>query len=156
MDLPPRLELKNISKSYQEGGKQFTILNRLQGHFIAGKMTAIIGRSGSGKTTLLNLISGIDAPSHGEVLMEGVSLTGKNEHQRTLYRRQNIGFIFQFFNLIPTLTVDENILFPLELNGLLNPENRQWANNLIEQVGLKGRETTFPDRLSPFKPHLFY
>jgi putative ABC transport system ATP-binding protein len=148
MDMPPQLELINIAKSYQEGGREFTILNRLMATFPTGKITAIIGRSGSGKTTLLNLISGIDEPDHGEVLIKGLAITKQNEQERTLFRRRHIGFIFQFFNLIPTLTVAENILFPLELNRILDRENREWAKQLIQQVGLTGREQAFPDRLS--------
>ncbi|MBF0456117.1 MAG: ABC transporter ATP-binding protein [Magnetococcales bacterium] len=148
MDLPPLLELRNISKSYQEADRKVAILDNLQATFAAGKMAAIIGRSGSGKTTLLNLISGIDEPCSGEVRVKGVSLTGQTEEKRTLFRRRHIGFIFQFFNLIPTLTVEENILFPLELNQMLSPPNRAWASQLIQQVGLAGREESFPDRLS--------
>jgi putative ABC transport system ATP-binding protein len=148
MKNPPHLELINIGKSYHEGGKELSIVKQLQATFPAGKITAIIGRSGSGKTTLLNLISGIDEPSHGEILLQGISISKQTEQARTLFRRRHIGFIFQFFNLIPTLTVSENILFPLELNGMLDGKNRGWAEELMQKVGLGGRENSFPDRLS--------
>jgi putative ABC transport system ATP-binding protein len=118
-------------------------LNAAQGEFIA-----ILGKSGSGKTTLLNLISGIDRVDCGAVFLGNQRLTGMNESQRTLFRRQSIGFIFQFFNLIPTLNVWENILLPLELNGQVNQAGLERARLLLVEVGLNGREKTFPDRLS--------
>lgn len=145
---PPRLEIINIGKSYLEGEQSFAILKDINAIFLAGKITAIIGRSGSGKTTLLNLISGIDEPCHGQILLDGLLITQQSEQQRTLLRRKHIGFIFQFFNLIPTLSVAENIIFPLELNGKLDQANLDWAKKLITQVGLGGRENSFPDRLS--------
>lgn len=97
---------------------------------------------------MLNLISGIDRVDCGEVFVGGMRLTGMNETERTLFRRKNIGFIFQFFNLIPTLTVWENILLPLELNGELSAAALQKAKDLLGEVELSGREETYPDRLS--------
>jgi putative ABC transport system ATP-binding protein len=97
---------------------------------------------------LLNLISGIDLVDEGDIWVDGQRLTALNERQRTLFRRQNIGFIFQFFNLIPTLTVWENVILPLELSGRDNGEARRQAAELLDAVGLLDRRDTFPDRLS--------
>ena len=145
---PPLVRLHGVGKSYTEGGRVLPILEHLEGSFSDGQLTAVIGRSGSGKTTLLNLISGIDRPTEGEIHIGDTCLTGLDEARRTLFRRRHIGFIFQFFNLIPTLTVLENVLFPLELNRMADAEGRAWAVNLLERVGLAARRDTFPDRLS--------
>ncbi|MEJ2262625.1 MAG: ABC transporter ATP-binding protein [Anaerolineales bacterium] len=113
-----------------------------------GEFVAILGKSGSGKSTLLNLVSGIDEVDDGSIQFNGINLTALSDHERTLFRRQNIGFIFQFLNLIPTLTVLENVMLPLELKETDPDETRERAEALIEAVGLVGREHTFPDRLS--------
>jgi putative ABC transport system ATP-binding protein len=107
-----------------------------------------MGKSGSGKSTLLNLISGIDTPDSGQVWIAGQALTSLSEHERTLFRRRSIGFVFQFFNLVPTLSVLENILLPLELNGHSDRQAQQTAHALLEQVGLASRASSYPDRLS--------
>ncbi len=140
--------LVNLSKAYVEGSKRRDVLRNTTICFARGEFAAILGKSGSGKTTLLNLISGIDCPDQGDIFLAGTRLTGLNDQARTLFRREHIGFIFQFFNLIPTLTVWENIVLPLELNRRMNPETRQRASALLAEVGLAGREKTFPDRLS--------
>ena len=106
------------------------------------------GRSGSGKSTLLNLISGIDVPSEGSIIIDGKNLTSLNEKERTLFRRNNIGFIFQFFNLIPTLNVLENLLLPMELVKDLNKSDTKSAIELLEKIELSERAETYPDRLS--------
>ena len=142
------VHLRDLSKGYQEGGGTHAILQGAGASLGRGEFVALLGPSGSGKSTLLNLISGIDAPDAGEVLVDGISLTGMTERERTLFRRRHIGFVFQFFNLLPTLTVEENLLLPLELNGRLGPKERERARSLLAEVGLAGRETTFPDRLS--------
>ena len=116
--------------------------------FARGEFVAILGKSGSGKSTLLNLISGIDYVDQGTVCINGEDLTALNERQRTLFRRHKIGFVFQFFNLIPTLTVLENIVLPAELAGQSSQSARQYAMPLLEAVGLIDRTDTFPDRLS--------
>ncbi len=113
----PLVRLRGLSKTYPEGERQRMVFQGLDADFGRGEMVALIGRSGSGKSTLLNLISGIDLPTAGEVTIGGTVLTGLSERERTLFRRRHIGFIFQFFNLIPTLTVLENLLLPLELKG---------------------------------------
>jgi putative ABC transport system ATP-binding protein len=108
----------------------------------------LLGKSGSGKSTLLNLISGIDTPSGGAVWVDGQDLTRLSERERTLFRRRSIGFIFQFFNLVPTLTVLENVLLPLELNGRSGPAARAAAMAMLAEVGLDDRGPSYPDRLS--------
>jgi putative ABC transport system ATP-binding protein len=142
------LHLHQVSKCYVEGGRQRRVLQQVSADFFQGEITAILGKSGSGKTTLLNLISGIDRVDKGEIFLDGINLTHLNDRQFTLFRRQSVGFIFQFFNLLPTLTVWENILLPLELNGKLDLAARHRALDLLEEVGLGDRQKAFPDRLS--------
>lgn len=142
------LRLVNLSKSYQEGDQSRSVLQNVNLDIGKGESIAILGKSGSGKTTILNLISGIDEADGGDIFLAGKRLTGMDEYHWTMFRRQNIGFIFQFFNLIPTLTVWENVILPLELNGQTAPEDFQRAKNLLEAVGLSDRGHSFPDRLS--------
>ncbi len=124
------------------------VLQNAHAEFEPGQMTVILGRSGSGKSTLLNLISGIDAPDSGQIWVDGRDLTALSERDRTLFRRARIGFIFQFFNLIPTLTVGENVSLPLELNRVPRTEARGKAEALLDSVGLLDRWNTFPEKLS--------
>ncbi len=142
------LQLSHLTKSYMEGGKRRIVLQDASLAIGRGEFLAILGKSGSGKTTLLNLISGIDRSDQGEICLNGTNLTELNENERTLFRRQKIGFIFQFFNLIPTLSVWENITLPLELNEKMDEEGIQRAEGLLEAVELADRKKTFPDRLS--------
>ncbi len=114
----------------------------------AGERVAILGPSGSGKSTLLNLVSGIDLPDEGTVRIGGTDLTALSEHERTLFRRHHVGFVFQFYNLLPTLTVLENLLLPVELKGAVEPRDEARARELLERVGLADRSDAFPDRLS--------
>src|SRR3954454_9405352 len=107
---PPVIELHDVSKSYAEGEAVREVLSGVRLTLHAGEFVVLLGRSGSGKSTLLNLISGIDLPSRGTVRIDGRELVALSEHERTLLRRERIGFIFQAFNLLPTLTVEENIL----------------------------------------------
>ncbi|KFI23002.1 ABC transporter ATP-binding protein [Nitrosococcus oceani] len=146
--MTPVLELLNLSKSYWEGETEHRVLHNLTATIQKGECIVLLGRSGSGKSTLLNLIAGIDFPSAGEVNINGISLTQLSEEDRTLLRRRYIGFIFQFFNLIPTLTVEENLLLPLELNGRNNPTEYAHAQSLLQEVGLLERAHSFPDELS--------
>ncbi|HZD56584.1 MAG TPA: ABC transporter ATP-binding protein [Anaerolineales bacterium] len=138
----------NLSKSYQEGEFNHIVLKNVNAGICRGEFVAILGKSGSGKSTLLNLISGIDDVDGGSIYFDGTDLTALNERERTLFRRKNIGFIFQFLNLIPTLTVLENVMLPLELNETVADEAKEQSEGLIEAVGLVGRENAFPDRLS--------
>ncbi|MGD8491515.1 MAG: ABC transporter ATP-binding protein [Anaerolineae bacterium] len=142
------VRLENLYKRYKEGGRNRPVLQNVNAEFAPGESVAILGKSGSGKSTLLNLISGIDLVDGGRIWVDGQSLTDFDERQRTLYRRQNIGFVFQFFNLIPTLTVWENVVLPLELAGVPSGEIERRAESLLESVGLLDRRETFPDRLS--------
>lgn len=144
----PYLRIQNLSKSFREGDRERTVLHHASLTVGKGELIAILGKSGSGKTTLLNLVSGIDVVDSGDVFLEDRRLTGLDDRAWTLFRRQKIGFIFQFFNLIPTLSVWENIILPLELNGLLSPADMDRANLLLETVGLADRKSAFPDRLS--------
>jgi putative ABC transport system ATP-binding protein len=140
--------LEKVSKCYQEGEKTRQVLVNASLCFRKGEFVAVLGKSGSGKTTLLNLISGIDRADSGSILIDGKDLSKFSDKDWTLFRRRNIGFIFQFFNLIPTLTVWENIILPLELNGMLNSSGYARAEQLLSAVGLLDRKATFPDRLS--------
>jgi putative ABC transport system ATP-binding protein len=144
----PLLRIENLCKRYQEGGQVRHVLESTSIEVAQGEFIAILGKSGSGKTTLLNLISGIDEVDCGDVYFEGVHLTKMSDTDRTLFRRRNIGFIFQFFNLIPTLTVWENVTLPLELLGLHGEQADGRVRQLLDEVDLTGREKTYPDRLS--------
>jgi len=145
---PPAVALEGLSKSYPEGDREHVVLDGVDAAVSRGERVAILGPSGSGKSTLLNLVSGIDLPDRGRVLVGGVDLTSLSEHERTLFRRRHLGFIFQFFNLLPTLTVMENLLLPVELKGPVGAGERRRARDLLEAVGLGDRAGTFPDRLS--------
>ena len=142
------IKLDNVTKRYEEAGVERTILHDVSMEFGCGEFTVLLGRSGSGKSTLLNLIGGIDEPSAGDVLIDGQSITRMSDTERTLYRRRHIGFIFQAFNLIPTLSVLENVMLPLELSGRPSSVVRQRAQALLDQVGLSHRIDAFPDQLS--------
>jgi putative ABC transport system ATP-binding protein len=113
-----------------------------------GEIAVLVGRSGSGKSTLLNLISGIDLPTSGRVTVDGTDITALSERDRTLFRRTHVGFIFQLFNLIPTLTVEENLLLPLELTSQDDETGRARARGLLERIGLADRSRSYPDQLS--------
>jgi putative ABC transport system ATP-binding protein len=141
------IHIDHVSKSYLEGGQERVVLQQASASFQKGEFVAILGKSGSGKSTLLNLISGIDRVDSGAIWLNGKNLTALGERQRTLFRRRHIGFIFQFFNLIPTLTVWENVRLPAELTGRDGTGDEQ-AKRLLDQVGLVDRLSTFPDRLS--------
>ena len=144
----PLIEFRHLSKSYREADQEHIVLNDVMGEIYAGEFIVLFGKSGSGKSTLLNLISGIDAPSRGDILVNGQSLTGMSEDERTLFRRRYIGFVFQSFNLIPTLTVKDNLLLPLELTGQLDNGNRTKPADMLEELGMAHRMDYYPDRLS--------
>jgi putative ABC transport system ATP-binding protein len=140
------LELQGLYKSYFDGSGDHHILKGADLNVEKGETVAILGSSGSGKSTLLNLIAGIDLPDQGEVRIDGKSLGQMSEKNRTLLRRRTMGFVFQSFNLIPTLNVYENLMLPLELNQM--SKNSGIISQMLEALGLKGREESHPDRLS--------
>lgn len=140
--------LDTLGKWFDEAGQRRVVLHNINARFRRGELLVLLGKSGSGKSTLLNLLGGIDQPSSGTISVGGIDLTALNEQKRTLFRRQHIGFIFQFFNLLPTLTVLENVLLPLELNNRADRAGRQHARDLLAQVGLLDRANTYPDKLS--------
>jgi putative ABC transport system ATP-binding protein len=145
---PPALELRNVSKSYREGEAERVVLRDVSVTIPRGEIVVVLGRSGSGKSTLLNVIAGIDRPTAGSVVVDGTDLTALDEQARTRFRRAHIGFVFQFFNLIPLLTVEENLLLPLDLNGRADAKGIARAHELLERVGLGGRGASYPERLS--------
>ncbi len=142
------VRIDNLSKSFREGDTERVIFRELRVIIRQGEFVVLLGRSGSGKSTLLNLLSGIDQPTSGAVIIGQQNLTGLSEHQRTLFRREHIGFIFQFYNLIPTLTVMENLLLPLELIGTAGAEAERQARDMLGEVELADRADSYPDRLS--------
>ncbi len=142
------IELRGLSKRFQEGESERTVLQAVDLAIAPGQFVVLLGQSGSGKSTLLHLIGGIDTPSSGSVCIGGKDLTALDERNRTLFRRDHIGFIFQFFNLIPTLSVLENVTLPGELAGRPRPALESAARDLLGRVGLADRASTRPDRLS--------
>jgi len=142
------VELIDLGKSYRQGETVRVVLRSASFGFQGGRSYAVRGRSGSGKTTLLNLIAGIDEPTHGEVRIDGVRLRRLTLAEKAGFRRHHVGFIFQFFNLIPTLTVLENVLLPRELAGARGQAAKAEALDGLARVGLAGRAGDFPDRLS--------
>lgn len=142
------VELVDLSKSYVDADNERPVLCDVNAVINSGEFLAIRGRSGSGKTTLLNLIAGIDAPDSGQVIIDGISIHSMNERERAAYRRDNIGFVFQFFNLLPTLKVVENISLPAELGRVDQATATDRAMAMLEKVGLTDRADDFPDKLS--------
>lgn len=142
------ITIQQLSKSYQESGQRHGIFKDLNLQVNIGEFIVLLGRSGSGKSTFLNLVSGIDQPDSGEIIINGIHLTGLSEHDRTLFRRHHIGFVFQAYNLISTLTVGENLLLPLELIKRTSRRERDNVAGLLEQLDLADRFDTYPDRLS--------
>ena len=140
------LEIQNLSKTYLSNDKELTVLSDINFQIKAGETVSIVGPSGSGKTTLLGLCAGLDKASSGKVKLYGSDLGSLNEDERALLRNKNVGFIFQNFQLIPTLTALENVTIPLELQGAKNVKSR--ALDLLERVGLGDRSTHYPNQLS--------
>lgn len=124
------------------------VLDRITATLLQGEVTVVVGRSGSGKSTFLNLIGGIDVPSSGAVWVGGARIERLSERERTLFRRRRIGFVFQSFNLVPTLTVIENLLLPLELNGWEATTAEARALGILDELGLADRAGSFSDHLS--------
>jgi putative ABC transport system ATP-binding protein len=142
------LRIRQLSRSFREGARVHRVLDRLDAEVGSGERLAIVGRSGSGKSTLLNLISGIDRADSGTVEVDGVEVTGLGEPARTLFRRAHVGFVYQFFNLIPTLDVAENVRLVLELNGVRGTSARSRSLAALAGVGLGARAHSAVDQLS--------
>ncbi|MDP9200161.1 MAG: ATP-binding cassette domain-containing protein, partial [Pseudomonadota bacterium] len=143
-----QIELRQVSKTYDAAGRGPPVLDGVDVKIAKGEFVVLVGRSGSGKSTLLNLIGAIDVPTAGEILIDGVEIGALDEQARALLRRQKLGFVFQFFNLIPTLTVAENLLLPLELNGRTGAAASARVGEMLAEVGLADRADRFPDELS--------
>jgi len=142
------VSIRDLHKTYHEGDLSLRVLESVSLDIRAGEFIAVLGASGSGKSTLLNLLSGIDRPDSGQIRIDGSDITPFNDRQLTLFRRDHIGIVFQFFNLIPTLTVRENITLPQELGGGNRERAETRADDLLRQVGLGDRAAAFPDKLS--------
>ncbi len=142
------LETRQLRKSFGEGEAQVEALRGVEVAVHQGEMLAIMGRSGSGKSTLLTLLGGVDVPTSGQVLLEGVDLATMSDDQRTLVRRRRIGFVFQSFNLLPILTAEENVALPLELDGTSPSIAHEKAGKMLELVGLEKRRNHLPGKLS--------
>jgi putative ABC transport system ATP-binding protein len=139
---------RGLEQTYLSGGRPLVVLHALDLTVESEGFVAIVGPSGSGKTTLLGLLAGLDRPSAGDVTVGGVQLTGLSEDARARFRAENVGFVFQTFHLIPTLTAFENVLVPLELAGRAGDGAQARAQDLLQRVGLEGREHHYPAQLS--------
>lgn len=144
----PVISLRSVGKIYREGEAEHRVLWDLDLEVGSGERVALIGPSGSGKSTLLNLIGGIDAAADGSIQVLGSDLRRLGEPELTRFRRRHIGFVYQFFNLIPTLTVAENVSLPLELNRFGASDARRRVGQMLHSVGLGDRAKSYPDRLS--------
>ena len=142
------IRLINVHKIYQQGRNKITALAGLSLDIQKGEFAAVMGPSGSGKSTLLHLIGGLDRPTEGQVLVDGRIISQMVDDEATLFRRTRIGFVFQFFNLLPTLAAVENVMLPLILDGRSGSESNLRAKTLLERVGLEGRRDHLPEELS--------
>jgi len=145
---PPLVRLRRLSKHYDEGARSRLILDSVDLDIHTGEFFVLLGKSGSGKSTLLNLMSGIDNADSGEIIIGETDISKLGDKDLTLFRRDRIGIIFQFFNLIPTLTVLENVTLPGELRGASTRQLSLRGRELLERVGLANRADAFPDQLS--------
>ena len=147
--MPPSIvRFAQVSKAYPEAGRSHVVLQEVSFDIAAGQVVAVLGRSGSGKTTVLNLMAGIDQPSAGRVWVDGQDLGAMTDRERSRFRLRRIGFVYQFFNLIPTLSAVENVRLPLELGGRTVAQAQRLALEGLAAVGLADRAASFPDRLS--------
>ncbi len=142
------IEIRGLTKTYGDENRRLTVLDDVDLDIQTGEFFVLLGNSGSGKSTLLNLIGGIDRPDRGQIRIHGTDMTTLSEHRRTLFRREHVGIVFQFFNLISTLTTLENVTLPLELGGMAPRESRRRGQAMLERVGLADRAGDPPDRLS--------
>jgi len=140
------IELRGVSKTVQSGDHLLTILHPLDYAIPSGQFVAVVGPSGSGKSTLLGLLAGLDAPTTGQILIDGVDITGLSEDRLAKLRGDKIGFVFQFFHLVPSLTAFENVLIPMEIAGRRDAVPR--ARRLLDEVGLTERAHHYPSQLS--------
>ena len=145
---PPLIEVVDLFKSYQRDSLEIPVLRNISLDIAEGDFLAFMGPSGSGKTTLLNLIAGIDKPTSGKILIAGTDITELSETELAVWRSHNVGFIFQFYNLIPVLTALENVELPLILTPLSRKERRNHAETALQVVGLGDRMHHFPRQLS--------
>ncbi len=148
MDPESILEVTNLTQQFRSGDRTLTVLDHVDFSVEEGTTCAIVGPSGSGKTTLLGLCAGLDRPSAGEVMLNGIRLGELDEDERAEVRNRYVGFIFQTFQLVPTLTALENVMVPLELRGESAETVRDYALDLLEQVGLGDRTNHYPTQLS--------
>ena len=144
----PVLEAKDLQKQYKLGQHIVNALTGVNFQVEEGEFVAIMGPSGSGKSTLLHLLGGLDSPTEGNITLAEQSLAKLSEHKATLVRRHNVGFVFQFFNLLPTLTAEENVLLPIIIDGKNPRKYEERLTNLLDLVGLLDRRTHKPDQLS--------
>ena len=142
------IRVSGVQRRFREGARVHVVLDDVSLDVRRGETVALRGRSGSGKSTLLNLVGGIDVPDSGKVIVAGEDITGLDENQRTLFRRQHIGFVYQSFNLVPTLTVADNVRLVLELNNVESGDAQARIDRLLEAVGLADRANSYPDVLS--------
>lgn len=142
------LEVRDVRKSYRIGKNSYEVLKGIDLKIEKGEFVAIMGPSGSGKSTLLNLLGGLDQPDSGEIKIGNENIGSLNERQRTLFRRKNLGFIFQNYQLLPNMTVEENIAFPMHADRLPKQEISQRVSSLIASIQLEGKEKNFPAQLS--------
>lgn len=142
------ITLKNVSRAYGAGDKSVAAVRDVSADILPGTFVTIVGASGSGKSTLLHLMGALDRPTSGEVLLEGKDLGKMTDDERTFVRRDRIGFVFQFFNLLPTLTAAENVALPARLAGRSSAATKARASELLAQVGLSARSHHRPDQLS--------
>lgn len=140
------LQVQHVFKNYQIGDHKIPVLNDINFQIEEGSTVSIVGPSGSGKTTLLGLCAGLDQSSEGDIILNGIKLTGLSEDKLAQVRNEHVGFVFQNFQLLPTLTALENVLVPMELRGMRNKQKE--AMELLEKVGLSGRADHYPSQLS--------
>lgn len=145
----PFIQLKHVVKEFEAAGREFTALRGVNLNISQGEYVGIVGKSGSGKTTLLNMLTGIDRPTSGEIIVDNRLLHSLSESQMAVWRGRNVGIVFQFFQLLPTLTVLENVMLPMDFANYLNyPERKKRATLLLEKMGVADQANKMPSALS--------